>query len=1501
MDSVDAPSEEQQKIIVLNQRPYRIERSVGSGHVAVAYKAVSLDTAADVHVIIKQLDPALADPEKINGLRREADVLRTLNAAEHGKPEDMKRIIAMLDSGNLPSGLPFVIQEVAPGKIFSPFEIKSFIDERQMLAVAAAVAEAMSLAHQHQLAFKDFDPEQKHDRIFLQWLSEGHDTFKMRVIDWNITGGPEDIAQDLIYLGCYLYYLFTGEHLKLVDNKPNLDVLQGQNAWQRISLGTRQIIQRLLNLDPTGVYNQANAAHDDLTRWHSLMMSAETTAPGLALQEAITNAQIQGHNEHAVAVADLALRLDVPSDKQAKIEELAKAPRQRLENKAMSSFSTPEYQVRYHSYERAIPLLDETLSKFTRDDPRARRARIIRLVAQAGYDIKTTSGHNPELWPSIESAVEALNKGSWEAAHDDLAKTAESWPMVEPLKKLQDWAGAGLKVEYALRQIDGASSPATGSITRWMQEEEAHLKTLDSATNLLEQAAKSAPDEPEFRRQYKVQRDTFEQRQKVMSRYKAAEKLAGVAEQLVKKGQESETEEKWSVAAEHYRDAIATWKEAFDELAQIRDANPNAALTDWQVRWSSDQAEAKSRLELAEACAKAGQLLTQGDYEAALNHLSAAEQQHWQNNAKIMAFTRQAEDGVAHIKLARTRLNTIQDLLHSRDLEQLKQARTLVDELYKENGKPYRYPNALVEALSKASQSIGEMESTLHLLEDARRTYNTAKIKEYLEKLDRMGVGLTEEELAELRGADQQATEQNTLKPLMNKQPETLSALSVLIKNLSELENLPAARREKDRVLYDWHDRLRKRELSPDRPASISDLIDDIEGSIGLGIDLPPALDTQLKDSLTQARKAQKTVGPLYGWDGASLSWLDDPDLPTDKKQKKLAELTTSLDELERASDWPALEELIKSGRRELLSKIKDYDNKQIDSLSRRAKGVKPFSTDDLKAVHSDATSYLNLIRQIRDIPFTRLLNLLAALDGRIKAEEILSPLMEQLTAKEGALSTLNDPNKRQKFSEARYLVRENGDVPTDHINTLSDQLPTLAAWDEQSRAALDFQTKADYSDGIAQLRQLLDIASQFDQLHDLQALSEYVQEMKGRLLEKEKSLLVDLNQETEKARQALQTPHAGEKQDTHRYSHLFKQQQKVGDDDSKRASERKHAELIDNKLSDGETALREFASFDQLRSTRDELATADELIRLGQSVRNVNATPPLSGPSPASLQNQQTKLDQFKSPVDQLISLFEEPFNRAKVNDVLTIPAKDPLTFLEGLHDDLKSLLSIDIDLAKIEGKLNNPSGDEDRLNAQQMEIDELNARITRIRPGSEGSANWAMERLRPWRDDLAERAAALQNKIRHQRAKFLFGDDTKAEEHVRLYLGPELDAERDKEAAEFIKWAIDDVTADPDQRVKLMSIVVRTLGPTPPQKGESRFRAWLSGLRWPNISIPRLSRSHDSTPASRPTSRQHPPDGKADRPPQRGDSGETSPNAKQTERDQAIGKPDNTQEGEK
>ena len=77
-----------------------------------------------------------------------------------------------------------------------------------------------------------------------------------------------------------------------------------------------------------------------------------------------------------------------------------------------------------------------------------------------------------------------------------------------------------------------------------MQEEEAHLKTLDSATNLLEQAAKSAPDEPEFRRQYKVQRDTFEQRQKVMSRYKAAEKLAGVAEQLVKKGQESETEEK---------------------------------------------------------------------------------------------------------------------------------------------------------------------------------------------------------------------------------------------------------------------------------------------------------------------------------------------------------------------------------------------------------------------------------------------------------------------------------------------------------------------------------------------------------------------------------------------------------------------------------------------------------------------------------------------------------------------------------------------------------------------------------------------------------------------------------------------------------------------------------------------------------------------------------------------------------------------------------------------
>ena len=1506
MDSVDALWKDGQEI-VLNQRPYRIENSVGSGFVTVAYKAVPLDAAAEAPIIIKRLDPARADQDKIDGLRHEAVVLRTLNEAEHGKPEDRRRIIAVLDSGDLPSGLPFVIQELAPGKVFSPFEIESFVDERQMLAVAAAVAEAMALAHQHQLAFDDFEPNTKRDRIFLQWLSEGHDAFKMRIIDWNITGGPEDIAQDLIYLGGYLYYLFTGEHLVLVDNKPNLDVLQWRDAWQRLTLGTRQVIQRLLNLDSTGTYEQAGAAYDDLTWWHGVMMSAETAAPALALQEAITKARTLGRNERVVAVADLVTRLDVSPDERAMFEKWAEGARQKLDQSAMASLSKAEVLVSLGSYDQAIRMFDETLGKFTRDDARARSGRISRLWAQAGYDIKTTLGRDPRPekgWSSIESAVKALEYRRWAVARDDLAKAAESWPKVEPLKALQDWARAGLKVDEALRQIEGAGSSATDSVTRWMQEEEAHLETLGSAVKLLEQAVKSAPGEPEFRQHHEAQQGVFEKRKNIMSRYKTAEMQAGVAEQLVKEGMESEAEEKWSAAAEHYCDAITAWEKAFGALDQIRDANPDAALTDWRSRWPSEKSEAKRHLDLAETFVKVNQLLAQGDYEEALNHLHAAEQQYGQNNAKIMAFTRQAEDGVAHIEMTQTRLNTVQDLLRSRDLERLKQARPLVAELYKENANPYRYPKTLVDALSKTSQLIRELENTLPLLEDARRTHNAEKVKEHLEKLQGIGVALTEEELAELREVSQQAADQNTLKQLMDRRPETLLALQELINKLSELEKDPAARREKTRVLHDWHERLRGRKLAPDWPADIDKLIDDIEGSTGLGIVLPPALDTQLRDDLALARKAKRIIDLLYGQDGAPTTWLEDPSPPTDDMRDKLTELTASLDELGRVSDWPAMAELVKSGRQTLQKQIKVYHDGQIDSLCRRAKVVAPFSTAALKAVRLDVASCLEFIRQARDIPVTRLQNLLVALDGRIDAEEILSGLVSQLSAEEGVVSALDDLNTRLALGRARYLVIENDDVPTDHINVLPDQLRTLAVWGKASSAALDFQTQTDYSDGIAQLRHLTNDA-QLDILPGLQALSAYVEKTKGRLLEKEKSLSAELNRETEKARQALRTSQAGEKRDIHRYSLLFTQQQTVGDDDSKHSFEREHARLIDDMLSYGETALREFASFDQLRSARDDFADAGELIRLGQTVREANPAPSPLAHSPQE-PAQQMKLDQFKSPVDQLISLFEHPENQAKVDRVLANPVEDPLPLLKDLYADLRNRQLIDTELAIIETDLNKPLDNDAWLNNQQTRIETLDERIKIIRPGSGKPADWVVERLQPWLDAQAERVAALRDRVRHQRAMFLFSKENKVEERVRGYLDRELDAGQDKEAKAFIEWAINDVTADPGRRSKLMSIVVRVLDPTaPPEKGKSRFKAWLSGLRRPGISIPRPSRPRGSAPTSSSTSHsashRPPPNKKVKRPPPRDALKETSQYAKQAEQDQGVGQPDNTQESEK
>ena len=198
--------------LTLNNVCYHIKERLGRGAVADAYLA-QLDGTDDAHVVIKVVrDDEADDPSKAEALQCEADTLVTLNQAEdpewsaqatvwarfrRAQQTTLRRqVIALLDAGEIAPGQPYVVQEVAP-PAFERFDVQTLANEAQMLKIAQAALDVVALAHHQGLSLKDFEPGTKGDRFRLQWLDAEQQTFSLKVIDWNITGGPELMVQDL--------------------------------------------------------------------------------------------------------------------------------------------------------------------------------------------------------------------------------------------------------------------------------------------------------------------------------------------------------------------------------------------------------------------------------------------------------------------------------------------------------------------------------------------------------------------------------------------------------------------------------------------------------------------------------------------------------------------------------------------------------------------------------------------------------------------------------------------------------------------------------------------------------------------------------------------------------------------------------------------------------------------------------------------------------------------------------------------------------------------------------------------------------------------------------------------------------------------------------------------------------------------------------------------------------------------------------------------------------
>jgi len=682
--------------ILLGRTSYTLTEKLGSGAVADVYRATLAGVPTDVVVKVVRQDttPDEEGQRKIEGIRREGLVLATLNQAEDpawgntlGIPYRVHRaqqtvsqrlVVALFDSGEMASGQPYLIQELAPPAL-ERFEVKTLADERRALSVAHSMARAMALAHQHNLALKDFDPHTKLDRVRVRWLDE-EDRFELKLIDWNVTGGPEDVPQDLLYFGGHLYYLLLGRHLVLdVAGRPPADLGGlGVPGWGRLTEGSRQILQRLLHRDPSRRYRGAAKLEADLAWWLDALRQADTPNAVDRLQDRIWQARPQERHDRVLAAADLAQQLNLTTEASRMFELWADQARQELGKETWLLVAEIRVSLLSGAYRAAVEKASTQLRQLDERTEAARMTRVLRLQAQAGYMLKEANQgadiRPTAEWAALTHAANALVQRQWNEARTAILELERLRPETanwQPVLDQLDLAQAGQLLNRAADLSTQADSRrADADRSDWAEIETGHLERLNQAVTLLQQAVELATLEPDFKDRLQAEQAHLELRRALLARYRDAEQFGEQVTPYLQRGQDAARRNDDSVAATAFTEAVRSLDNALTEYRAILEADPGqyrARRRQEQVQ--RQRADIQRRLDLVQARALAYTLIRRGQYSDARDPARRAANLS-PDDKKIREQQTEVEVGARLEREAEARLDTALQRLEIGNLDQ---------------------------------------------------------------------------------------------------------------------------------------------------------------------------------------------------------------------------------------------------------------------------------------------------------------------------------------------------------------------------------------------------------------------------------------------------------------------------------------------------------------------------------------------------------------------------------------------------------------------------------------------------------------------------------------------------------------------------------------------------------------------------------------------------------------------------------------------------------------
>ena len=516
--------------VVLGKNTYTVLEFLGQGAVAEAYRI----KFSDYEIILKLLNARWLDsngaaapiepqdsdspppPDPYQQFIDEARVLKRLNEAEDDLWEiydtveeritraqetaEERVIIANFDSGEVESDAgkrPYIIQEFAPPAVeYQP--VTGVDDELKVLRIMTRVAQGIQLAHENEISLRDFKPLEKIDRIRVDWLADGQ-TPRVRLIDWNISGGPDLAVRDLFYFGYYLYYLLLGEE---AEDPPPSRLGSGVAAWNTITEGSRFILRRLLHRDASRRYQSARALVDDLQWWLDTLAAAQKDAPADRLRERALDAMRRNRSDRLLAVAELALANELSEKDARTFRTFQTQAKDDLEKELRYAIASIQISLKAGQFSRAMAEADRELIHLDAESEAARRVRHLKLLAGVGESIKKNGGGDPRtlpVWQLVTDGVQDLIDHEWGDADQKFRNAENEYEALaasSAFRRLKELSAAGqlLTDAQALRESAKPYAPDIES-ENWEELEQKKIDILQQACDKFRQASEKAPQE----------------------------------------------------------------------------------------------------------------------------------------------------------------------------------------------------------------------------------------------------------------------------------------------------------------------------------------------------------------------------------------------------------------------------------------------------------------------------------------------------------------------------------------------------------------------------------------------------------------------------------------------------------------------------------------------------------------------------------------------------------------------------------------------------------------------------------------------------------------------------------------------------------------------------------------------------------------------------------------------------------------------------------------------